>query len=82
MESYTQRQGTHCLCNSEQMLQSTEDTLQLYTNIQPSALSRACGGQETAIAGKFHKKIHKRMTNTHRGRGTTTERTQQIYAYT
>lgn len=59
------------------MLQSTQDSLQLYTNISvnPDALAEACGRDETATVGEFHrnkkkqkkKQQHKRMTNTHRG---------------
>ena len=83
MQSYTQRQ-------------ETQDTLQLYIDVtvdqkhsaiihkyfsQPNALCKACWGDKTATAGKFLTK-KQRMTNTRRGRETTTERTQQIYAYT
>lgn len=72
------------------------DTLQLYTNVivnqrhsaiihkyfsQPSALSKACGGDKLQLLVNSTQK-YKRMTNTHMGRETTTKRTQQIYAYT
>lgn len=73
------------------MLQSTQDSLQLYTNISvnPDALAEACGRDETATVGEFHRNKKKKTTtqkNDKHSQGgereTTTERTQQIYAYT
>lgn len=49
---------------------------------QPNALSKACGEDKTATAGKFHTKKTKEWQILTGGRETTTERTQQIYAYT
>lgn len=49
------------------MLQSTQDSLQLYTNISvnPDALAEACGRDETATVGEFHrnKKNKKKQHN-------------------
>lgn len=67
------------------MLQSTprRSTIIHKCFSQLGALSKSCGGDKLQLLVNAHKKKNnKRMTNTRRGRATTTERTQQIYAYT
>lgn len=69
------------------------DTLQLYINVivnqrhsaiihkyfsQPSALSKACGGDKTATAGKFHTKIQKNDKYSHGERDHNRENTTNL----